>query len=248
MNKPRKTFKRSLVAVAVAGAATFLAAAPAHAYVMGTSILDMQNFLIQGTFDGEGDGTITRTLDFADFSLLTYTTTADTSGSLTGSGSFSWPGTSPSVTYPTTIDLPYSCVGSGCGALSVTSNGFEQVLAPPAGNYAAADQYEFGAPISGLTGFPTSGLLHPACGALMPSARQLSFQIPIAIYPTLKLQITNNEFPTYSSPQPANRSVWSRGHPRIERIPGSRDRRTGLLVPPGNQPAAPMCESPGAPP
>ena len=131
--------RKSLLAVAMTGAFA-LAAAPAHAAVMASSVVNMTNFTISGS-----DGNV---LDFSDdFGFLTFTSSADMSGSLTGSAPFDF----SSAAAP--IDFPATCTGSGCGALGLVDNAFAKFVAPPVGNYAAADQVEFGAPITGLVGF-----------------------------------------------------------------------------------------------
>lgn len=130
--------KNSILSVAVLGAFGVMAA-PAHADVMASSVVDMSNFTVSN-----GDGQ----LDVDDFSFLTFTTSADYSGEI-GGDSFS----DSDLSQDSSIDLPVQCVGTGCGALALGENTFPQLSAPPVGNYAAADQLETGAPITGLEGF-----------------------------------------------------------------------------------------------
>jgi len=123
--------------LAVAGILA-LGTIPAQAYVMASSVVKMSNFTIKGS-DGNQ-------LDNSDFSSLTFTSSADYSGDINGV-SFS----DSSATAP--IDFPANCVGGGCGALGLANNTFPKLSAAPVGNYAAADQLEAGAPITGLSGF-----------------------------------------------------------------------------------------------
>lgn len=123
-----------------------------HAEIAATSLFNMSNFLILGSddqiLDAATDGT-------GDFQSLTFTGTADIDGSITGAGggSFNFSGSNP----PSEIDLPASCVGSGCTATyPITENTYEVrsgATGDPVGNYAAADQNEIGAPIANLPGF-----------------------------------------------------------------------------------------------
>jgi hypothetical protein len=134
------TLKKTALAAAVLAA---VAAAPAHAYVMASSVLKFTDFTIYLSSDGENLGD---QADYGDFSSLVYNSNADTGGSLTGAGSFDHSGGTANT------DLPVDCVGSGCGALALGENTFPttSVGPPPAGDYAAADQLESGAPITGV--------------------------------------------------------------------------------------------------
>lgn len=136
-----KLVKKALVAAVAVSAA--LAFAPANAYVMSGSMLNMTNFQILGS-----DGQI---LDFAtDFSSLTFTGTADQSVSLTGFATINNTATNP-PTNP--IDFAPICLGAGCNPI-LPNNSLPKLTAPPAGgNYSAADQYEAGAPIANVPGF-----------------------------------------------------------------------------------------------
>lgn len=143
MFKGRKTLRNGLLAVALTGAATLMAGEPAQADVMASSMVDIHDFVLLGS-----DGQI---LDDSDFAALTFTTSANIAGALTGFGSFADSDSSGTAS----IDLPAQCVGDGCGAFGPAENTFPKPVAPPVGNYAAADQLEEGAPISGLEGFVT---------------------------------------------------------------------------------------------
>lgn len=149
MFEPRKTFKNRLIAVAVAGAATLMVAAPAQAYVMASSVVDIYNFTISDT-DGNQ-------LDFNnDFGAIFFTTSANISGAISGVGSFA-DGAATDADNPGAIDLVRDCVGSGCADLGLagfTENAFPKLSGPPVGNYAAADQFEEGSPVTSTPGFP----------------------------------------------------------------------------------------------
>lgn len=135
MNKLTKT------SLALAAAGVFTAAVPgtAMANVMATADVHMKNFTLSKAGGPQ--------LDVSDFKFLTYTSTGGYSRNLVGVGSF----TDASSAAP--VDLPAACVGSGCAALLplLSPNLFPDLVAQPVGNYAAADQLESGAPI---TGFP----------------------------------------------------------------------------------------------
>ncbi len=143
MNSLRNTAK-----LAVAIAAAIAATSPAHADVMGSSMLSMTNFIIKGS-----DGV---QLDNSNFQYLTYTNTGTFSGSLTGTGGIGANGSG------TPLNLLAQCAGSGCGALALGDNTFPKLAPPPVpGNYVAADQNEKGAPITGL-GLGTSATVQNA--------------------------------------------------------------------------------------
>jgi hypothetical protein len=132
--------------IAAAAISSALAFAPAQAYVMSSSVVQMSNFVIKGS-----DGT---PLDFnTSFSFVTFTGTADQSAALTGfatlTNSASNPPTNP-------IDFAPICLGAGCNPI-LPNNSMPKLTAPPvAGNYSAADQYENGAPIANVPGFPAA--------------------------------------------------------------------------------------------
>lgn len=127
-------FKASALALALVGA---IAAVPAHAYVSATAVFEMSNLMFT---DSGGN-----MLDASDFSFLTWTSTAGMSGNL-NAASFG-----PYSSSAANTDFAPACVGSGCGALGLTNNSWVHAGNPPVGDYAAADQLEMGAPISGVT-------------------------------------------------------------------------------------------------
>lgn len=135
MLTPKKT---ALAAVAIA---TMAATAPSQAYVMASSVVELETFEIYLSADGATRGALA---DASDFTGLTFTSTADISGGLNGM-TFTDDGNVPNT------DLPATCVGSGCGALALGENTFPSLFPPPVGNYAAADQLETGSPITGVS-------------------------------------------------------------------------------------------------
>lgn len=135
--------KKVLVAAATASLA-LLSAAPAHAYVMGSAMVNMTNFKISNAATGAQ-------LDYTtDFVGLTFSSTADYSASLVSGPSFSAASAVPPINFPS------ACVGGGCGAWNAAygaDNSYTKLYAVPVGNYAAADQSESGAPILNVPGF-----------------------------------------------------------------------------------------------
>ena len=136
-----KTFRKRALTVAVTALVAGVMSAPAQAYVMGSSVVEMTNFQIK---DSAG-----AVLDKAtDFTFLTFTSSADQSVDLTGYE----PVSISSISAP--IDFAPICLGAACNPI-LPNNSFPHPLAPPAtGNYVAADQQEFGAPIDNLPSFP----------------------------------------------------------------------------------------------
>lgn len=133
--------KKTALALAASASLALLAAQPAHAYVMASSMVNMSNFLIKNA-----GGTV---LDAGDFSFLTFTTSADYAIDMTGQGSISQAGSSAT----SNIDFAPVCLGAACNPI-LPDNSFPKLFAPPvSGNYVAADQLETGTPISGLAGF-----------------------------------------------------------------------------------------------
>lgn len=127
-------FKKTALAFVAAASVTLLSAAPAQAYVQSGAMVNMTNFVISGA-GGQ--------LDYSNFSFLTFTNSADYSGSL-GAASFS------NSQSGTPLNFPAACVGDGCGALALGDNTFPKIFAAPVGNYSAADQNESGSPITGI--------------------------------------------------------------------------------------------------
>ena len=135
-----KTFRKRALTVAVTALVAGVMSAPAQAYVMGSSVVEMTNFQIK---DSAG-----AVLDATDFTFLTFTSSADQSVDLTGYE----PVSISSISAP--IDFAPICLGAACNPI-LPNNSFPHPLAPPAtGNYVAADQQEFGAPIDNLPSFP----------------------------------------------------------------------------------------------
>ena len=136
-----KTFRKRALTVAVTALVAGVMSAPAQAYVMGSSVVEMTNFQIK---DSAG-----AVLDKAtDFTFLTFTSSADQSVDLTGYE----PVSISSISAP--IDFAPICLGAACNPI-LPNNSFPHPFAPPAtGNYVAADQQEFGAPIDSLPNFP----------------------------------------------------------------------------------------------
>ena len=134
-----KTFRKRALTVAVTALVAGVMSAPAQAYVMGSSVVEMTNFQIK---DSAG-----AVLDATDFTFLTFTSSADQSVDLTGYE----PVSISSISAP--IDFAPICLGAACNPI-LPNNSFPHPLAPPAtGNYVAADQQEFGAPIDNLPNF-----------------------------------------------------------------------------------------------
>lgn len=135
------TFKRVSLALVSAGLLSLSGAS--QAYVMASSMFDLSNFTIKGS---NGD-----VLDAGDFSFLTFTTSADQDVTLSGPGGGSDDDTASSSSG--SINFAPICVGNGCNPI-LPDDSLPKLSAPPAaGNYAAADQREEGAPITGLQGF-----------------------------------------------------------------------------------------------
>jgi len=129
-----------------AGGFVVIASSAAQATVLATSVTQFSNFTISDT-------ATTNQLDFnTDFSFLTFTSTGGYSGTLPGTSGYNGSGSVAPV------NLPAVCVGSGCGAFNAAygpDNSFTKIVAPPVGNYSAADQDEAGAPILNLPGLPS---------------------------------------------------------------------------------------------
>lgn len=140
-----QSLRAKALTVAIASAAVFgFTAGTAQADVLATSMIQLDGFLLK---KGPG-GPV---LDSSDFSFLTYTNTGDVSASFAGFAGAS----SPSGT-GTPLDLALVCSGPSCGGpnsppAGLTENGFQPLGSPGLlGNFAAADQNESGAPITGI--------------------------------------------------------------------------------------------------
>ena len=144
-----KRYAPKALALASAGLLAAVVAAPSHAYVMASSIVDMTNFRILGSdgqiLDAAGANTQNPTGDLA---FLTFTSSAGMTVELGGT----------TINDPSDQNAPIDyapiCVGSACPVIG--DNAFPQLTAPPVGNYATADQLELGAPVDNLAGFSRS--------------------------------------------------------------------------------------------
>lgn len=148
------TFKKTALAALTAGLLGAVVSGGAQADVMATSFVEIDELIFTDADSGE-------ILDFVDTfgGNLTFTSTADTFVQLDGFGTDSGTATNP-PTNP--IDLPSICVGDGCNP--VVENTYPVLSGGAVGNYSAADQNEFGAPISGVPdgGGPGSTFSTPA--------------------------------------------------------------------------------------
>lgn len=131
-------FRTSALALAMVGAA---ATAPAQAYVMASSVIELSDFRIYLSSDGTTLGT---QADRSNFQVLNYNSNADLQGDLTGYAAFSLSSGAPET------DFAPQCIGSGCGALGLTNNTFPHVAPAPVGDYSAGDQLETGSPLTGM--------------------------------------------------------------------------------------------------
>lgn len=147
------TQKRTSLALVSAGLIAMALPGAVHAYTMASSMINMTNFQILGSdgaiLDATGANTLTPTGDFA---VLTFTSTADQSVSLTSFATIN------NTSNAAPINFAPICVGAGCNPITTVAtpdNLFPKLSAPPAtGNYSAADQSESGAPVDNLAGFP----------------------------------------------------------------------------------------------
>jgi hypothetical protein len=153
--------KKTSVALAAAGLLVAVASGSAQAYVMASATVELQNFQLKYNVGGA-------VLDAGDFSFLTYTSTGAYSGTLPGTPGYNQASTA------TPVNLPAVCVGSGCGALALVNDTFPHLAAAPVGNYSAADQFESGAPITGLPGLPLGADIKDAAYAGLTTQSALS--------------------------------------------------------------------------
>lgn len=140
-------------AIAAGGILAFGLAAGVRAEVLGTSFINMTNFIINGT-DGQP-------LDYnTDFSVLTFTSSANVSAELGGVG------TSTSSTVAP-IDLAQVSQGTPPAIAENTFPVISSAAGYPVTNYALADQYEAGAPIDNV---PLNGSTFPLGADVASSA------------------------------------------------------------------------------
>lgn len=133
--------KLNLIAVAATvGVLTFGATSSLHAGALATSVVKFENFTVSWEDTGTQVGA-------ADFSTLTYNSTADVSASL---GATIDSPVAQNSTNATPIDM-FADVGSH----TYVDNSFAPLSSAggfPTGNFSIGDQNEIGAPITGLTG------------------------------------------------------------------------------------------------
>jgi len=129
-----KSLKLSAVAAALA---TSMVMQPAHADVMSTAVIELSNLTFSHATGGAA-------LDASEFNpaTLSFNNSGQVAVNFTGTTGVTTSGTG------TPLDLALQCNGGGCPA-GLTENGFQH-LSTVTGNFAAADQREFGAPITGL--------------------------------------------------------------------------------------------------
>lgn len=145
----RKKIVQAMMLLGVMGAGF---ASTAQADVLATSVIRLDNFLIKNAATGN-------TLDRANFSFLTFTSTADATASLNGVVENGSQTSSNGVP----MDLPVTgtmnpvgndlCVGSNAFCNSYVNNSFPIISSAsgsPTATFALADQKEYGAPITGL--------------------------------------------------------------------------------------------------
>ncbi len=137
-------FKHKTLAIAMAGTLGAIAAVPAQADVMASSVVNITNFVIKGSNGAQ--------LDVSDLSFFTFTTSADTSSDFNGAG---FSNSSSSALGP--INFAVDAVGPDAGAFLATYGADDSFIKPTlagiVGSYAAADQTESGSPVTGIAGF-----------------------------------------------------------------------------------------------
>lgn len=153
--------RKTSVALAAAGLLVAVASGNAQAYVMASAVVQLQDFTL--SYNGSGVA-----LAASDFTSLTYTSTGAYSGTLPGTPGFN------SSSSATPVNLPAVSVGSGSGALALANDAFPHLAAAPVGNYAAADQFEAGAPITGLPGLALGAQIADAAYAGLTTQSALS--------------------------------------------------------------------------
>lgn len=136
-------FKKVSLALVSAGLLT-VASAGVQASVLGTSMIDMTNFVILSGGAQVSNGTHINVFNFA--------SNADQDVTLTGFGSLS--NSQPGTTGP--IDFAPICVGPGCNPI-LPNNSFPALSGPTALSYSAADQLETGSPVLGVAGGSPAG-------------------------------------------------------------------------------------------
>lgn len=143
----KSVMKKTAVAMAVMGGMAAMAVpVQSQASVMASSMVELTNFVIRKNSSGA-------ILDLSDFAIidgqpaLTFTSSAGQSVDLFGANASNTSSATP-------IDFAPICVGTGCNPI-LPNNSFPKLSPPPVGDYAAADQNEAGAPITGLPGFAT---------------------------------------------------------------------------------------------
>ncbi len=161
----QKQPKQTAIALACLGLFALAQSGVAKADVMASAVSTEQNFQILDT------ATNTILNAATDFQRLTYTSTGGYAGTYPGTSGYN----ASSSASP--VDLPTVCVGSGCSGWSAAygpNNSFTQMTKAQVGNYSAADQYENGAPIAGLTGLAPPATISSASYAGLTSDSGLS--------------------------------------------------------------------------
>jgi hypothetical protein len=144
--------------------AVVLSSGVAEASVLATANSSVSNFQILGS-----NGVILNAA--TDFRNLTFTSTGGLSGTFPGTPGYTLSSSA------TPVNLPVTCVGSGCGAFTTAygpDNSFTNLKAPPVGNFSAADQNEAGSPISGIAGLPAPATVQNGAYAQLTSGSGLS--------------------------------------------------------------------------
>jgi hypothetical protein len=167
----KMTQKRTSLALVSAGLIAMAIPMASHADVMASAVVVMTNFTITNNTTNailDATGTQPGGTPTGDLSFLTFTSTGGYDISINGVGPL------PASSSAAPVDLPAACTGDGCAALALVNNNFPKLAAPPAGNYAAADQNEFGAPVSGIPGFATPANVANASYAGLTTQQGLS--------------------------------------------------------------------------
>jgi hypothetical protein len=133
--------KKTIMAGAV-GAVMAMTAAPSYADLTATAKLVIRDFTINGA-----DGSTP--LDASDFASLSFTSSADMDGALTGTAGFGF--NTPNA--QENIDFASSCVSTTGDCNPLPENGFPHITGPQGSDFVAADQMQLGSPISNLPNF-----------------------------------------------------------------------------------------------
>ncbi|GAB5450562.1 MAG: hypothetical protein Hals2KO_08900 [Halioglobus sp.] len=150
--KTLNQFKRTAIAGVATATLGMTLATPAQADLFAYAKLLLEDFTILGS-----DGELLDAGPGGDFSFLSFTSSGDMNGDLTGTGGFSF-------SVPSTggdIDFPSSCLSVTGDCNPLAENALPFLTGAQGADYVAADQIQVGSPILGL------GLASPAnVGAL----------------------------------------------------------------------------------